>query len=138
MKLYTLGYQGRDLDEAMDLLELNHIEVVVDVREYPHSRKAGFSKGTLSSSLGDRGIKYVHLRPLGAPPDLRRAYRHDHDWNAFAKAFTQWLLSQGPALQEAIALANERTCCLLCFEADSNLCHRSIVAEEICQRDGNA
>ncbi|MGC8838194.1 MAG: DUF488 family protein [Anaerolineae bacterium] len=140
MELYTIGYQGRDLAEVLGLLEKNHIEVVLDIRDYPHSRKEGFSKSALSSALSKRGIQYVHLRPLGAPSDMRREYRINHDWEAFAKAFTQRLLTDGTALHGldvAIALVNSHTSCLLCFEADPNSCHRSIVAHEICRRNGN-
>ncbi len=140
MELYTLGYQGRDLAEVLDLLATNRIQRVLDVREYPHSRKRGFSKSALSSALGEWGIQYIHLRPLGTPPEMRRAYRAHGDWEAFAKAYTQRLLTDETALQgleDAIALVNRYTCCLLCFEADPNSCHRSIVAREIGRRSGN-
>jgi hypothetical protein len=40
------------------------------------------------------------------------------------------------ALAEAIALAQDRRACLLCFERDPHFCHRAIVAGMVAARTG--
>jgi uncharacterized protein (DUF488 family) len=40
------------------------------------------------------------------------------------------------ALAEAVALAQGRRSCLLCFERDPHFCHRTIVAGLIAERTG--
>ena len=54
------------------------VQTVLDVRDRPLSRRAGFSKKSLAASLEAAGIGYVHLRALGTPPEGREAnHRHD-------------------------------------------------------------
>jgi len=44
MTIYTIGYEGIDIEQFFTLLSEHNIETVVDVRELPLSRKPGFSK----------------------------------------------------------------------------------------------
>jgi uncharacterized protein (DUF488 family) len=45
--LFTIGYEGRNIDEFVKILQHSHIRRVVDIREIPLSRKRGFSKTKL-------------------------------------------------------------------------------------------
>ena len=47
MPLFTIGYEGQALDDVLGKLKANKIELVVDVRALPLSRKRGFSKNAL-------------------------------------------------------------------------------------------
>jgi uncharacterized protein (DUF488 family) len=73
-RLYTVGYQGRSLAELLDSLSRAEVQRVVDVRELPLSRKPGFSKTALAAALAERGIEYVHVKPLGNPKANRERY----------------------------------------------------------------
>ncbi|MCY3786821.1 MAG: DUF488 domain-containing protein [bacterium] len=48
--IVSVGYQGRTVDQLIDVLRGGGVEVLVDVRLNPISRKPGFSKKPLSSS----------------------------------------------------------------------------------------
>src|SRR5579872_1644265 len=48
--LCTVGYEGRSLEGYLNLLLVNGVTLLCDVRRNPLSRKYGFSKGTLSKS----------------------------------------------------------------------------------------
>ena len=50
-ELYTIGYKGRAADAFVEYLVGSGVEVLVDVRELPVSRKRGFSKTTLSRQV---------------------------------------------------------------------------------------
>ena len=63
--LYTIGYQGRSLEEFLAVLRREGIGCVVDVRRNALSRKPGFSKTALREALAGAGIDYLHLRRLG-------------------------------------------------------------------------
>ena len=41
---YTIGYEGRELEEFVARLREQQVEVLIDIREKPASRKPGFSK----------------------------------------------------------------------------------------------
>ncbi len=64
--IYTIGYQGVNIDEFVKCLKNNGIEILADVRQRPYSRKAGFSKQALSSRLSEVGIAYASISKLWA------------------------------------------------------------------------
>lgn len=131
MKLFTVGYEGLGIDEFMSLLAENDIETIVDVREMPLSRKPGFSKKSLESALNLSGREYVHMVALGCPKQVRDKYREDGDWKRYTVGFLKHLALQDDAVGELAALAATSNCALLCFEADHNFCHRSMVADAV-------
>lgn len=128
MKIFTVGYEGLGIDEFMSLLAENDIETIVDVREMPLSRKPGFSKKALESALNLSGREYVHMVALGCPKQIRDRYREDGNWKRYTEGFLKYLATQDDAIAELAALAATSNCALLCYEADHNFCHRSMVA----------
>ncbi len=131
MKIYTVGYEGLDIDSFLSLLAENDIETVVDVREMPLSRKPGFSKKSLASVLNLSGREYVHMVDLGCPKLVRDRYREDGNWKRYTEGFMKHLKTQDDAIAELSALAATSNCALLCYEADPNFCHRSMVASAV-------
>ncbi|MBR8657612.1 DUF488 domain-containing protein [Achromobacter sp. Marseille-Q0513] len=129
--IFTIGYEGIDLTRFMSLLSHHNIDTVVDVREMPLSRKRGFSKTALRTALNQSGFEYVHLAMLGCPKDVRNRYREDGNWAAYRKRFLRYLATQESAIAELAALSSDSNCALLCFEADHNFCHRSMVANAV-------
>lgn len=128
MKLFTFGYEGLNYSQFFSILAEKDVQVLVDVRELPLSRKPGFSKSDLANTAVYCNIEYLHLRSLGCPRDIRHAYRADHDWECYKQQFKQYLGTQDQAIQELVDLALTKRCCLMCYEANPLFCHRSIVA----------
>ncbi len=135
--MFTIGYEGLNLEAFFRRLHAANIQVLVDVRELPLSRKKGFSKTSLREHLAGQGIDYIHIPSLGCPKPVRDAYKENADWQEYVKAFEVYLATQSAALKELTALSKTNTACLMCFEADYNRCHRSIVARKA-QRFGAA
>jgi uncharacterized protein (DUF488 family) len=131
MTIYTIGYEGINVDGFVSCLQRYNIETVVDVRELPLSRKRGFSKTALADTLSLWGFEYVHLHRLGCPKPIRDRYRVDGNWKLYRAAFLKYLDTSGEALRELATIARSSNCVLLCFEADHNYCHRSMVAEAV-------
>lgn len=71
----TIGYEGSTIEHFIAALRHAEIDVLIDVRELPLSRKKGFSKNQLAEILAKADIEYVHLRGLGDPKDGRNAAR---------------------------------------------------------------
>jgi uncharacterized protein (DUF488 family) len=134
MTLYTIGYEGLDVDAFVSLLAERRIETVVDVRQLPLSRKRGFSKRGLMATLCSSGVEYVHMVELGCPRDVRDRYRHDGDWKLYTEGFLHHLSGRGDAVAELSELSRSSRCALLCYEADFSHCHRSMVAEAVQRR----
>lgn len=131
--LATIGYEAATQDEVIGRLKAAGVEVLIDVRAVAASRRAGFSKGVLASSLAAAGIDYVHLRQLGTPKpgrDAARAGRVDE----MHAIYEGHLREPGAQLElaKAAEIARDRKAALLCYEADYRCCHREIVAERLC------
>jgi uncharacterized protein (DUF488 family) len=131
IELMTIGYEGMTLKEFLDILQRCRVTMLVDVREMAISRKPGFAKVALSEALKKRGIKYEHLVDLGCPKDIRHEYRDDGDWARYTKKYKAYLDTQKAPMDQLWNLMQEERCCLMCFEADFNFCHRSFIAERM-------
>ena len=129
--IYTLGYEGVSTDHFLDLLQAAGVQTVVDVRDNPYSRKAGFSKKPLSDAVESAGLKYVSWRALGAPKPIREAYTSNNDWREYTRGFLEHLDLQAAEVAKLTDLANQETLCLVCYEADANRCHRRYVADAV-------
>ncbi|WP_241560801.1 DUF488 family protein [Bordetella avium] len=134
--IFTIGYEGIDLSRFLFLLEQSGVETVVDIREMPLSRKPGFSKTALRAALNLAGYEYVHIGALGCPKDVRNQYREDGNWSAYKRGFLRYLATQEAPIAELSAMASTSSCALLCFEADHNYCHRSMVADAVAAVSG--
>jgi uncharacterized protein (DUF488 family) len=128
---FTIGYEQSEMPLFLKLLRSREVQVVVDVRAVPLSRKPGFSKNALSASLEAAGIDYLHVVRLGAPKQLRDALRATGSWWNYVKGYTTLLMSRTAEVDELVTLAARRRICLLCFERDSAQCHRSLIAREM-------
>lgn len=126
--LFTFGYEGLTIEAFIDRLVEARVELIVDVREMPLSRKKGFSKTAFRESLVSAGIDYQHRPRLGCPKPVRDRYKTDHDWAAYTKGFLAHLATEQREVADLAIAARERRACLVCFEADFNHCHRTYVA----------
>lgn len=138
MKLMTIGYEGLSGQQFFAILRQHKVETLVDVRELPISRKPGFSKKALVQAAADYDIRYVHMLALGCPKEIRYDYRADGDWARYTLRFKAYLNSQQAAIDELLGSIRNERCCLMCFEADHNFCHRSFVAAKVVAAAGSA
>lgn len=129
--LMTIGYEGLAPGEFFGILQRCRVGMVVDIRELPISRKPGFAKSALAAAVVERGMTYQHLVELGCPREVRHAYRADGDWARYTRDFKAYLETQTESLQRVAEWVKAERCCLLCYEADYNFCHRSYVAESV-------
>ncbi len=131
LTIFTVGYEGLDPQKFFGLLERCGVELLIDVRDLPVSRKPGFSKQALNGLCERHEIEYRHVVELGCPRDVRHAYRADGDWANYSVRFKAYLARQAAALSTVAELAQRRRICLLCFEENYNFCHRTYVAEAL-------
>ena len=137
MKLFTIGYEGEPQAAVIDRLKSAGVKMLADVRAVAASRRAGFSKTILGTSLAEAGIEYIHLRDLGTPKAGREAARKgriDEMRDIFAGH-----MAEPPsqlAFERLREIARDRPTALLCFEADHEGCHRAVLAERLETEDG--
>lgn len=131
MAIYTIGYQNMPLQAFIQQVRRARVQLIADVRDFPLSRKRGFSKTSLSAALTDAGVRYRHIRELGCPKPIRDRYHADGDWGRYTSSFMSHLCNQQVAIQELARLCASDAVALLCYEADSSRCHRTYVARAV-------
>lgn len=131
-EFFTIGYERASLPALIAELQRAKVDLLIDVRELPNSRRAGFSRRILAASLEEAGIAYRHFKALGTPKAGRDASRRG-DKQTMRAIFEAKLESPESelALAEAADLARAHRACLLCLEHDWKGCHRAIVAERL-------
>lgn len=130
-EIFTLGYEGTSSAQFMKVLKARAIDTLVDVREMPLSRKPGFSKNSLAAACDDSSIAYEHWQILGCPKAIREAYKTDGDWLRYTHSFKKYLPSIAESIETLASRVLIERICLVCFEADPSMCHRSYIAESV-------
>ena len=126
--LFTIGYEGRQLDELIAILAAHEIDRVIDVRELPLSRRRGFSKTPLGTALGGAGIDYVHMRQAGNP---YRKLKDAIPRNELLAKYRTHLRGARETVAEVADQARGHRVALLCYEAAPEQCHRSLLAPRV-------
>jgi uncharacterized protein (DUF488 family) len=135
--IYTVGHSTRSSDELLALVRGAGIELLVDVRAFPSSRRhPQFNRGALTGWLPDAGIAYRHMPQLGgrrapAPDSPNRGWRE----TAF-QGYADHMRSPEfrRALAELEAAGREAPTTLMCAEAVWWRCHRRLIADALVAR----
>ena len=132
--LWTIGHSTRDIEAFIDLLTENHIEVLIDVRRFPGSRRyPQFHTDALALSLPAAGINYRHIVALGG---RRKAHADspNTEWRNLAfRGYADHMASAEfcDAFAALSALAAQRRCAIMCAELLWWRCHRSMIADDL-------
>jgi len=129
--LFTIGYEGRSVEDYLNQLIQNGVNVLVDVRRNPISRKYGFSKTRLAALTAACGIDYKHVPELGIESSKRKSLSSSMSYEALFEEYRRDALpKQQPALQtiEDLISRDGRRVALTCFEREHISCHRDSVA----------
>lgn len=132
--LFTLGYEGVSLEKYLRKLIENNVRLLIDVRKNPISMKFGFSKTLLNKYCQSLGIKYLHIPEVGIQSDKRKQLETRQDYEHLFNEYRATTLKNTLKSQNYIIelLAKHERIALTCFEADPNQCHRSHLADFIC------
>ncbi len=132
--VYSLGYEGLSIDGFLDVLLKAGIQVVIDSRYNPVSRKYGFSKSTLTDRCLDVGIRCHQFSAVGIPSKIRKQMQNGQ---ALWDFYTEEILTKNSEVLKSIAnICKNDPSVLICFERKPEDCHRHIIAREISVRTG--
>ncbi|HXT63675.1 MAG TPA: DUF488 domain-containing protein [Pyrinomonadaceae bacterium] len=132
IRLWTIGHSTRSLDEFTSLLNSASLELLVDVRSFPGSRRyPHFNRENLSASLAAAGFEYIHMPELGGrrkakPDSLNMAWR-----NESFRGYADYMETENfrAGIERLMELARERRTAIMCSEAVWWRCHRSLIAD---------
>ena len=131
-QIWTIGHSTRSLDEFANILMAHQVEVLVDVRSYPGSRRyPQFNKASLAESLSRLGIGYTHLALLGGRRKPNVDSKNTAWKNASFRAYADHMKTEEfkEGIRELLELATRTRTAIMCAEAVWWRCHRSLIAD---------
>jgi uncharacterized protein (DUF488 family) len=134
--LFTIGYELAKPAAVLNELTRAKVGLVVDTRAVAASRRPGFSKRQLASSLEEAGIAYVHLQKLGTPTEGRAAARGGDTellWRIYDKHIKKAEVQEELGELAKLIKSGKRIA-LLCYCRDPQSCHRSRVVANVKKR----
>jgi len=133
--VYTAGYEGKSVDHFFDELIRAGIEVVLDVRRNPVSRKYGFAGKSLKEIGSKLGLGYLHLPELGISSKDRGLLGDYESYQRLLNRYEQdWLPQKKDGIQCASELVSKQPSVMVCMEKDVRCCHRSRLAKIVSER----
>lgn len=131
-ELWTIGHSTRPIEEFVGLLQSHGIQLLVDVRTIPFSRRnPQFHQEALAQSLREAGLQYRHMPELGG----RRKTRPDSvnvGWrNAGFRGYADYMQTQEfwDGLEELVNIGQQSPSAVMCAEAVPWRCHRTLIAD---------
>ena len=132
--IWTIGHSTRTLEELVQMLDSFNIELLMDVRHYPGSRKfPHFNKENLIVSLPEKGIEYRHMVELGGRRKVNPNSKNDAWRLAAFRGYADYMDSQEfkDALVKLEKIAAEKRTAIMCAEAVWWSCHRSMISDAL-------
>ena len=136
-QLHTIGHSTLPPGELERALGAHGIELLVDVRAHPGSRRLPhFAGDALARALLEAGIEYLHVPELGGrrrpvPGSANSGWRKEQ-FQGYADHMATEEFSRG--LERGEAESESRSPCLMCAEALWCGCHRRLVADALVVR----
>lgn len=132
MKIWTVGHSTRGGEEFGEILSSHNLEVLVDVRTYPSSRRyPQFNKAELAEFLKKIGIEYKHEPRLGGrrtpKPDSHNTAWRNAQFRGYADHMETDDFKNG--VRELLELSSAKRVAVMCAEAVWWRCHRSLIAD---------
>jgi uncharacterized protein (DUF488 family) len=135
--IFTIGHSTRSLEQLVEILRERDVDLLVDVRRFPGSRRnPHFSLENLATELPRAGIAYRHEPELGGRrtphvDSVNGAWRNPQ-FRGYADHMRE------PAFQAALdallAEIGEKRAALMCSEAHTSRCHRRLLADALLVR----
>lgn len=127
--IYTAGYEGKTVDEFLNLLMKSGVSRLIDIRYNPISRRYGFHKSTLSRLCSYLKIDYQHLPGLGIPGSEREYLDCEGKYASLFENYRLTLPFREKDVAKVSELLKSQPSVIVCMEADPKFCHRNVLAQ---------
>ncbi|MGN8025556.1 DUF488 domain-containing protein [Microbacterium sp. 22242] len=136
-EIWTIGHWTCPIPDFLAPLDEHRIELLVDVRAHPGSRRnPQFGSDAMSQWLPENGVDYLRLprlggrrqRQTGVDPVVNAGWK-----NASFRNYADYTLTDEfrQGLEELTGLARERRTAIMCGEPMPWRCHRLLIANAL-------
>ncbi len=132
--LLTVGHGTLPAEDLVALLDGAGVEVLVDVRSFPGSRRhPQFGREEMDRWVPEAGIAYRWVRDLGGRRRPAPGSRHVAIRNESFRAYADHMETPAfrAAVDDLLALAADRTTAVMCSESLWWRCHRRLIADHV-------
>lgn len=134
--LFSIGYEGKSLEEFVNKLIINNVSTLYDVRKNAFSMKYGFSKKQLIFALENVGINYIHEPNLGIESQKRKKLETKEDYQILFEDYKKNnLIFKKLEINNLKEELSKKNIAIMCFERDHKFCHRSKIEEKLVELD---
>ena len=127
--LYTIGYEGKSIDQFLKSLISHDIKLLVDVRKNAFSMRYEYNKGYLTKALDEAGIMYMHCSAVGIESCKRSELL---PYGQREELFAWYCAAVLPLNHSFVHFVAEQmvngNVALMCYEKNPEDCHRSHLA----------
>jgi uncharacterized protein (DUF488 family) len=131
--IWTIGHSTRDLQTFVAIVASFKIDVLEDVRRFPHSRRQPhFNTDELKKALFAAGIKYHYLGDaLGGFRPKQKDSKHTALTNSSFQGYAEHM--ETPMFQKAfdhlVEAAATKRVAYMCSESNYKSCHRRMISD---------
>lgn len=135
--LLTIGHSNHSPERFRDLLSQHRIEVLVDVRSWPHSRYVEWADHSRLPALAkEAGAKYLFLgERLGGRPEGEEFYDEEGHVLYFKVASDKRFRTGIERLRRGVERCR---LAIMCSEEDPRHCHRRLLVAKVLLEQGIA
>jgi uncharacterized protein (DUF488 family) len=122
---YTIGYEGRSVQELITILQNSSLKSLIDIRFSPISMyRPELSKTNFRKALEAVGINYLHVPEWGVPKDIRAKAIATGTREIIWEWYDTYIVDRFFSKNLHWFLNIEHPVALMCYEADPTECHR--------------
>ena len=126
-QIFTIGHSNRSIDDFIELLKINNIIALADVRSYPGSRWfPWFNREKLSAALQKEDIQYIHIPELGGRGHIKKGGPATNTLATYEAHMHSDTFRTG--IDKLTTIATAGNTAIMCAEADWQKCHRQFIA----------
>ena len=130
MRIYTIGFTKKTLEDFITRLLKAGAQRIVDIRLNDSSQLSGFAKSPdLEFILKQFGIEYISVKSLAPDDALLDKYRRDKNWKDYETNFKALMYARNAKKILDDLQLDKKISCFLCSEDTPEKCHRRLVAE---------
>jgi len=130
--IWTIGHSTRTLEQFVALLHSFDIKILVDVRNYPGSRRyPHFNKEALEISLPELNIQYIHLKELGGRRKPVEGSKNSAWRNEAFRGYADYMETKEfkKGIDNLETIAEKQPTAYMCSEAVWWSCHRALISD---------
>lgn len=141
-KIYTCGFTKWSALPFFEYLKQNNITSLIDIRRFPNSQLAGFTKqNNFRYFLKElSNCAYYHFENLAPNTEDFKQYRKKEiTWEVFASRYNKKISSENSKheIENLMFIAKNENIMLLCSEEHHEFCHRNLLAAHLKKIENN-